>query len=52
MTYEAVCLIPFVKDDLFLTLEKELLEKNDVSPQAQVRNVIKFVYKSYQFDQN
>lgn len=51
LPWEAVVLIPFVDEDVFIEAEQELFKKGmTLTPVEEVRNTIKFVYNGLMFD--
>lgn len=52
LPWEAICLIPFVDEKLFIENESILLSKNNLNPEDQSRNIISFEYKCYKYDRS
>jgi 5'-3' exonuclease len=51
LPWEAVVLIPFVDEDVFIEAEQKLFKQGmTLSPVEEVRNTIKFVYNGMMFD--
>ena len=51
LPWEAVVLIPFVDEDVFIEAEQKLFKKGmALSPVEEIRNTIKFVYNGMMFD--